>query len=184
GFALLGILYAHIIIWYTGAALPSEVYFKYTGIFDGVAMGIFGGLVFGKFFSVFSFLFGLGFYLHFRQSRGNPNFVPTYVWRLLLLFFIGVVHHIVWRGDILAIYAVLGMLLLGFRKLPAQLILVLSLVLIINLPTHIYDLFSEENPTSAIGLPMEEEAEAYYVLIKNAGFLSVLEENWNSWPAK
>jgi uncharacterized protein len=63
GFALAGILYAHMVIWYTGAALPTEVYTKYDSIADGIAMGIFGGLVFGKFFSFFSFLFGLSFFL-------------------------------------------------------------------------------------------------------------------------
>lgn len=184
GFALLGILYAHIIIWYTGAALPADVYFKYTGIFDGIAMGIFGGLVFGKFFSVFSFLFGLGFYLQFRKSGANSSFPAIYIWRFLLLFLIGIIHHIVWRGDILTIYAVLGMLLLGFMKLSPRLILVISITLIINLPTHINELFTSENSTQAIGLPMEEEAEAYYLLVKDSGFLSVLEENWYSWPAK
>src|SRR5690606_4712748 len=53
-----------------------------------------------------------------------------------------------------------------------------------NLPTHIYDLFTAENLTAEIGLPMEDEAEAYYTLVKSAGFSTVLEENWNSWPAK
>ena len=62
GFALAGILYAHMIIWYTGAALPPEVYSSYDSTPDGIAFGIFGALVFGKFFSVFSFLFGLSFY--------------------------------------------------------------------------------------------------------------------------
>lgn len=184
GFALVGILYAHIIIWYTGAALPAEVYTKYTGFFDGIAMGIFGGLVFGKFFSVFSFLFGLSFYLHFRKSKERSNFPAVYIWRLLLLFLIGIVHHIIWRGDILAIYAVLGLLLILFRKMPPRFLLIISLVLIINLPTHIYDLFTAENSTAEIGLPMGEEAEAYYALVKNADFSTVLEENWNSWPAK
>lgn len=184
GFALVGILYAHIIIWYTGAALPSEVYFKYTGIADGIAMGIFGGLVFGKFFSVFSFLFGLSFYLHFRKSKEKSNFPAVYIWRLFLLFLIGIVHHIFWRGDILVIYAVLGMLLILVRKFPPRVILIISLILIINLPTHIYDLFTAENLSAEIGLPMEEEAEAYYTLVKSAGFSNVLEENWNSWPAK
>ena len=47
GFALAGILYAHMVIWYTGAALPPEVYTSYDSTADGIAMGIFGALVFG-----------------------------------------------------------------------------------------------------------------------------------------
>ena len=116
GFALAGILYAHMIIWYTGAALPPEVYSKYDSTADGIAMGIFGALVFGKYFSVFSFLFGLSFSLHFSKNKSERVHKRVYIWRLFLLFIIGIVHHIFWRGDILAIYAVLGILLLFFRK--------------------------------------------------------------------
>ncbi len=184
GFALMGILYAHMVIWYTGASLPAEVYTNYDSTADGVAMAIFGALVYGKFFSVFSFLFGLSFYLHFQKKMSSTGYLRTYIWRLILLFLIGIVHHIVWRGDILAIYAVLGLLLLLFRNLPKKLILVLSLLLIINLPTNIYDAFQPESYDSSVSFPMKEEAREYYSLVQNAGFLNVLKENWNSWPAK
>lgn len=184
GFALVGILYAHMIIWYTGAALPAEVYTQYTGIANGVSMGIFGGLVFGKFFSVFSFLFGLSFYLHIVKNRTKSGYFKTYIWRLILLFLTGILHHIIWRGDILTIYAVLGIILLFFRHMPHKLILVISLLLIINLPTHVYDAIIFERSDAAVSLPMEEGAERYYALVKNGSFVSVLKENWNSWPGK
>lgn len=184
GFALAGILYAHLIIWYTGAALPPNVYFKYDSLADGIAMGIFGALVLGKFFSVFSFLFGLGFYLQFQRKSSKPGFLRTYVWRLFLLFLIGIVHHTIWRGDILTIYAVLGMLLMLFLYLPPKTILFISLILIIGLPNHIYDIFVTDIPNAAVSFPMEEEAERYYALVQNEGFLDVLKANWNSWPVK
>ncbi|MDT0651614.1 DUF418 domain-containing protein [Autumnicola edwardsiae] len=184
GFALAGILYAHMIIWYTGAGVPAEVYSKYDSTPDGIAMAIFGALVFGKFFSVFSFLFGLSFYLHFNRNQSKVGFVRVYSWRLFLLFLIGIAHHLLWRGDILAIYAVLGILLLFFRRLSPKLLLILSLLLIVNLPTHIYDLFQAEPLDAEVSLPMDEEADKYYALVKNADFLAVVKSNWNSWPAK
>ena len=184
GFALAGILYTHMIIWYTGAALPIEVYTKYDSVADGVAMGIFGGLLFGKFFSVFSFLFGLSFFLHFRKYRSKAGFPWVYLWRLFLLFLIGFVHHIFWRGDILAIYAILGIFLLLFRRLPGKFILIISLLLITNLPSHIYEVFQTEIPDAAVTFPMQEEADKYYSLVDRGGFLTVLHENWSSWPAK
>lgn len=184
GFALAGILYAHMVIWYTGAALPPEVYTSYDSTADGIAMGIFGALVFGKFFSVFSFLFGLSFHLHFQKNKSRKGHLRIYIWRLFLLLLIGIVHHIIWRGDILAIYAVLGMVLLLFRHLPQKIILFLGLLLIINFPTHVYDLFWAENPDVSVNFPMEEEANKYYALVQKEGFFTVLKENWNSWPAK
>ena len=184
GFALTGILYAHMIIWYTGAALPAQVYYSYDSTVDHVAMAVFGAFVFGKFFSVFSFLFGLSFYLHFRRRRSTPNFSKVYIWRLLLLFLFGIVHHLIWRGDILAIYAVLGVVLMFFRRLPLNLILILSLLLITNLPTHFYDLLKTDTFRASVDFPMEEEAQRYYDLVQTEGFAAVLKANWQSWPTK
>lgn len=184
GFALAGILYTHMLIWYTGAALPPGVYSKYDTTADGIAMGIFGALALGKFFSVFSFLFGLSFYLHFRKNASNSRHSCVYIWRLCLLFLIGVLHHTFWRGDILAIYAVLGVLLLAFRQLPSKFLLLVSLVLITNLPTHSIALFATELPTAEADLPMAEGAESYYDLVQNGDLARVLKDNWSSWPAK
>lgn len=184
GFALAGILYAHIVFWYTGAALPQETYFKYDDFFSEVAMAIFGALVFGKFFSVFSFLFGLGFYLHFRKDRAEGPYVKTYIWRMFLLFLIGLLHHTIWRGDILAIYAILGVVLLGLRHLPGKLLLVLSLMLITNLPTHVFDIFNAPRTNSEIDFPMAREAQQYYSLVKDGDLRAVLAENTGSWSAK
>lgn len=184
GFALAGILYAHMIIWYTGAALPTDVYTRYNSTADGIALGIFGALVFGKFFSVFSFLFGLSFFLHFQKKRSTPNYLSVYVWRLFLLFLMGLVHHIFWRGDILAIYAILGGILILFRHLSLKLILFLALLLIINLPTHVNDAFQKGTADTHVQFPMAEEAERYYSLVQNADLLIVVKDNWRSWPAK
>ena len=184
GFALAGILYAHMVIWYTGAALPPDVYTKYDSTANGIALGIFGALVFGKFFSVFSFLFGLSFYLHFRRKGSSPGYLKIYIWRLFLLFIIGVFHHILWRGDILAIYAVLGFALIFFRHFSLKLILPVALLLIINVPSHLYEAFKAEVTDPRLDLPMAAEAEGYYNLVRNAGFLEVLKDNWRSWPAK
>lgn len=184
GFALAGILYAHMVIWYTGAALPPNVYTSYDSTADGIALGIFGALVFGKFFSIFSFLFGLSFYLHLKKRQRKPHFWIVYLWRLVLLLFIGIAHHIIWRGDILAIYAVLGFALLPFKKLPTSFILGLSFLLIFNIPTHLLELFTAEVQQTQVEYPMAEAAQQYYSLVKNAGFAEVLIDNWRSWPAK
>ncbi|UJH91395.1 hypothetical protein LZ575_01000 [Antarcticibacterium sp. 1MA-6-2] len=181
GFALAGILYAHMIIWYTGASLPREVYFSYLSTADYVAFAIFGALVFGKFYSVFSFLFGLGFYLHFRRKKSESGYVRVYAWRLFLLFIIGIIHHTIWRGDILAIYAVLGIILIAFRRLPVNTLIVIALVLITNLPNHLYDAIVTENTTPNMSLPMEAKAESYNLLVDKGSFLDNITGNLNSW---
>lgn len=73
----------------------------------------------GKFVSMFSFLFGLGFIL-FLQSAERKGLPPVrlFLRRLLVLLAIGCIHaHLIWFGDVLCFYSVLGVLLLFFRKM-------------------------------------------------------------------
>ncbi|MEK4405941.1 DUF418 domain-containing protein [Sporosarcina sp. FSL K6-6792] len=74
-------------------------------------------LVEKKFFSIFSFLFGIGFYIFTSraQQRGDkPRW--RFVRRLLSLLVLGIIHAIIFWGSILAAYAVIGFLLLPFYR--------------------------------------------------------------------
>lgn len=102
---------------------------QWQGTVDRIAwtlVDIFGS---GKFYTLFSFLFGLGFALQMgrAESRGAP-FFPVYRRRLLALFLIALVHTLIWWGDVLLHYAVLGFLLLLFRTRSPRLILATAFV--------------------------------------------------------
>jgi uncharacterized protein len=81
--------------------------------------------------ALFSFLFGFGFAMQFLRARSQDvSFLPLYVRRLLTLVLIGLVHaYLIWMGDIVALYGVLGFLLLPFRNVNLRAVLVLALVL-------------------------------------------------------
>jgi uncharacterized protein len=83
-----------------------------------------------KFYTLFSFLFGWGMAIQMeRAERRGARFVPHYVRRLLVLLLIGSVHAVlIWDGDILVTYAVLGLPLLLFRKLSDKALLVAVVV--------------------------------------------------------
>jgi len=73
-------------------------------------------LFLGKFYSLFSLLFGIGFAIQLSRARERgANPVPLYCRRLAILLGFGLVHLFLWSGDILVLYAVLGFVLLGFR---------------------------------------------------------------------
>jgi len=77
----------------------------------------------GKFYPLFSLLFGMGFAVMMQRAAdaGRP-FVRLYLRRVLALLAIGLAHALlVWSGDILTTYALVALLLLlFFRNTPAS----------------------------------------------------------------
>lgn len=76
----------------------------------------------GKFYAIFSFLFGLGFYIFMERTLAKGlTLPPLYKRRLLVLLVMGAVHlFLLWSGDILFTYALVGFILLGFRRKSLQ----------------------------------------------------------------
>lgn len=75
----------------------------------------------GKFYALFSLLFGVGFALmHERAVAAGAGFYGLYLRRLFLLALFGLAHGmLIWAGDILLMYALIGMLMtLLFRRTP------------------------------------------------------------------
>ena len=72
----------------------------------------------GVFYTMFSFLFGLGFGLQLSRAEARgENATPRFRRRLLVLLGFGLVHLLlIWFGDILTHYALIGLLLLAFRN--------------------------------------------------------------------
>lgn len=123
GFALLGIFITHLF---------SVVLYEHEGYSPKVTAIInitYLNLLSNKFFTIFSFLFGLSFHIQFQNSLARrSNFSQTYIWRLAILFVIGSLHFFFYVGDILQAYALLGLLLLSSRNLKGKTLLLLSLL--------------------------------------------------------
>ncbi len=73
----------------------------------------------GKFYVIFSLLFGYGFWLFLsKKTDDGVNIIPSFRRRAFFLLLFGLLHIILlWNGDILLIYAVYGFLLLLFRRI-------------------------------------------------------------------
>lgn len=85
----------------------------------------------GKFYTIFSLLFGIGFSIIITNAaRKGANGFRIFYRRMLGLMLIGFLHLMfLWSGDILMLYALLGMLLPLFRNLPNRVLLVWAFVL-------------------------------------------------------
>jgi uncharacterized protein len=86
----------------------------------------------GKFYTMFSFLFGLGFILFIERAQqkiDRPKLL--FVRRLIVLFLIGVIHaYFLWYGDILMTYAVSGLLLLAFYNAKPKTLVIWAIALL------------------------------------------------------
>lgn len=119
GFALYGVLLANLIwIAHDGAVTPAQAAALPTAALDRVVRLGVEFFVDWKFYTLFSFLFGLGFSVQLmRGERRGASVLPVYLRRLAILFGFGLVHaYLVWYGDILHHYALLGFLLIVARK--------------------------------------------------------------------
>ncbi len=132
GFAIFGILMVNM-MWYNTpiASLISDNSI-WTGTADKAARFFITFLFEGKFYVLFSMLFGYGFWL-FLNKR-NPDGIPIlrlYAMRLFILLLIGAAHVLLlWPGDILVFYALLGFVLMLFRKVKNRTLIVWAIVFI------------------------------------------------------
>lgn len=122
GFALVGIVLMNIIALLTIgdpiANTKDASYQRFLFLF-----------VEGRFFTIFSFLFGVGFYLFMTRAnaKGNNGYI-LFLRRILALFAIGYVHGIFLGGEVLREYAIYGFILLLFFKVKKQVNLLIGVV--------------------------------------------------------
>ncbi|KGM57004.1 hypothetical protein N799_12440 [Lysobacter arseniciresistens ZS79] len=113
GLALLGIALMNV-EYFTApmADMGSGIAPGATGL-DWLADAFVHVFVRGKFWTLFSLLFGMGFAVMLGRARAaGRDFVPVYLRRTAGLLAIGLVHALlVWAGDILVSYAVTALLL-------------------------------------------------------------------------
>lgn len=101
------------------------------------AIGIFGEIfVDQKFMALFSLLFGAGILLFIeraQQREGRPLLLN--LWRNVLLLGIGILHSLLWSGDVLVAYAISAVILIALWKLPGKaLIAVGAAVFLLSIP--------------------------------------------------
>ena len=125
--ALAGILQVNIQSFAWGAGDPLGFFAAPPGALDAAVHLLIGTFVSTKFLSIFAFLFGLGFALQWRSLRRRApadDARAAYRRRLRFLLALGMVHGVLlYFGDILAAYALVGFLLLRYAdRRPAALV--------------------------------------------------------------
>ena len=127
GYALLGLFMVHCVERW-------EVYWL-SPTFDGwseTVMALFAG----KAFAIFALLFGFSFATIMANERARGgDFTFRFAWRMLLLLAIGTLHVMFYRGDVLQVLAVVGMLLIPFDRVRSdRLLLLMAALAFVQLP--------------------------------------------------
>jgi len=132
GVAVLGILLVNMELFF--APIYSLSFASaWTAPFDRVVDALIAFIAQGKFYTMFSFLFGLGAAVQLERAdeRGRP-FEGFFARRLGWLLLIGLCHaFLVWYGDILAQYALIGFVLLLFVRCKNKTLLVWTVLLLL-----------------------------------------------------
>lgn len=141
GFAILGIFIANLgsgFSWYsedahaTGSMLLPGLDHKMTFLHHM--------FIEGKFYSIFSLLFGWGIALQIKRGMAKGiSAVPTIQRRLLFMLLLGAIHLVIWPGDIVFFYALLGFLLIPLRKFSNKTLLITGGLLTLS-PVLLYGL--------------------------------------------
>ena len=121
GLAICGILLGNM-QWFSGYGMMPPALAAQAPLADQITHFLVHFFIEGKFYSIFSFLFGFGFALQIARAeeRGDTN-ASLFKRRLFWLLVIGLLHAwLLWAGDIVSIYAVMGFILVLFRKAKTE----------------------------------------------------------------
>src|ERR1700761_1395385 len=130
GYALFGLFLVHMTGYfelYNARPVPSLVQ-------DTVLW-----LFLGKSFTLLAVCFGFSFFVMMDGARRRGEaFAGRFAWRLFLLLIIGWLHSLIYRGDIIAVLAIAGFVLIPFDKVRSNRTLLIAAGLLLLQPFLIY----------------------------------------------
>ncbi|WP_439183274.1 DUF418 domain-containing protein [Carboxylicivirga taeanensis] len=107
-----------------------------------------------KSYSIFALLFGLTFFIQSNnQAEKGFDFRGRFAWRLILLFGFGIINSLFFQGDILTIYAVIGLLLIPVSKLSTKLLITIAIIMLLQPLEWLGIIRAIQNPAMELSNP-------------------------------
>lgn len=123
GFALIGLPFANVIALWSSKMNLSETQ---GDIWVQRFLYIF---VEGRFYAIFSFLFGLGLWIFLSRAKEKNNRpYMLFIRRIIILAIVGFIHQLIQPGEALLFYAILSIPVMFFEKIPKQANLILGIL--------------------------------------------------------
>lgn len=139
GFAVLAILLVHCVEHFIFSVYPTSSPVWLTTI-DNITSNVVFTLFAGKAYAIFALLFGFTFYVQYTNSKNKGvDFGYRFLWRLVGLVLLATINAAFFPGgDILLLYAIVGVELFIVRKLNDRVILALAILFLIQ-PFELYN---------------------------------------------
>ena len=193
GFALLGVMLDNL-FGFTGWGFLTDEQRQSLSTWpaDGILALSELSFINGKFYSLFSLLFGIGFsIILIRSEQRGVNPFKIFYRRLLILLLIGAGHLLfLWEGDILFLYALIGMILPLFRKFSDKALLITAAALILSpIILDVIYILVHAKPGAGLerlgvsidtknGIPLDKEGYSRYLFKEGSGW-----REWRNWEA-
>ena len=181
GFALLGILVVNIQFMglNSGEGARGE---WVSGLANGSAAFVIAAVFTGKFYLLFSFLFGYSSNYIIRGERSNRT---RWIKRCFALMGLGVLHFtFLWHGDIIFMYGIFGLLLTPFffradktLKIWTRVIFLVTSTLILIVGALVY-VGERYFPEESFQAPMESRLD---VVLTNGSFMEAISARLELW---
>ncbi|MGD7045244.1 DUF418 domain-containing protein [Jeotgalibacillus proteolyticus] len=185
GFSLIGIFIVNMMAFHS----PIYYYDPYSWWGNSIDQPVYWWIdvfVQASFYPIFTILFGYGLALQYRRLKEKEiAFYPFALKRLGVLLVIGAFHaFIIWSGDILISYAVVGLLLMLLLQLEGRLLLLVGFLLFLVpqvLMSAIFILASFADPTSVTYFNAVQEIQSSIEAYGSGTYSEIFSQRLNDW---
>lgn len=134
GFALLGVMLIHM-LQHFGAFSGVRVDESQYPVLDEAIQWLSANVIMGRFINIFALLFGLSFYIQMNSAaKKGIDFRKRFLWRMAVLFIIGMIGNSFFGQDILSIYAVFGVIMVFLFPLKNWTLILIASLLLLGTP--------------------------------------------------
>src|SRR5690606_22552771 len=150
GFSLLGVILMHMLQQFSITS-PPEARGPLFPEMDETIQWIGQNFIMGRFINIFAFLFGLSFFIQLdRAAKKGTDFRGRFIWRMFVMLLIGLIGNCFYRGEIISLYAIFGIILVLLYRAKSWILISLAAILLLGIPRirseeHTSELQSREN---------------------------------------
>jgi uncharacterized protein len=178
GFAILAIILLHNMEHFEFYFTPTH-FPDWLQTLDKNAMATGYFLFGGKAYAIFALIFGFSFYIqNDNQTKKGNDFRLRFFWRMMLLLVFGFINTAFYQGDILTMYAILGLILIPVCNLSNKVVLIIAVILMLQPLEWFKYFYLLSNPDY---IPAPNLSESYYTQIadymNNGNFFDYIKGN-------